>query len=362
VARCRAARRLPGALLWLVSTFACAAPTRRQCELEPPELVARSTGLSFDGVAVTGSGADLAYAWSEQSGLFVRQADAVQLGARCRGGIDALRAGQALYVACSRPAEDGGEVVVYQVGKEAVTVGNAGRDGHGVSLAALGDRVYVAFHEGALGDHAVWLAQLGAAPVRLSTPGHAAREPSLVAHAGHLYTAFAELELAAGPASQLLVSRDGAKPQRLASPRAFSPTPKLSADAQGVVLGYRDLGREGKRSELRVVRLDASGKVAGPATSVGRANDAGEPNLYGCGSLVTALLPREYGGERYVGIHALDGELSALGAGHQLYQTGHDFVLANGSCDGAGLRLIAADRAAPSRPGVQAVSLRFRCN
>ncbi|HEX5659933.1 MAG TPA: hypothetical protein VFX59_22210, partial [Polyangiales bacterium] len=53
--------------LWVLAS--CAAPTRRQCELEPPEVIARSQGLAFDGVAVAGS---RVYAWSEQAGLFVR--------------------------------------------------------------------------------------------------------------------------------------------------------------------------------------------------------------------------------------------------------------------------------------------------
>jgi hypothetical protein len=344
VARCKA--------LAFLALASCAAPTRRQCELEPPEVVARSQGLLFDGVALARS----AYAWSEQSGLYVRQRETVRLGERCRGGIDAAALDDRIFIACSRPAEDGGEVVVYR-GSEPILVGNAGRDGRGVALAVLGHDVHVAFHEGALGDHAIWLARVGAAPKRISREGKAAREPTLTAHHGHLYAAFAELDLQGAPASALFVSRDGSHAKQIGAP----PTPKLTTDAEGLLLGYRDRGREGGRSELRVVRLDALGQLAGPPASVGRANDVGEPNLYGCGELIAALLPREYGGERYVGIHPLDAQLSALGSGHQLYESGHDFTLAAGACDEHGLRLFAADRAAPSKPGVEAIALRFRC-
>jgi hypothetical protein len=341
VARCK--------LLALLVLGGCAAPTRRQCELEPPEVVARSRGLMFDGVAVAQGHV---YAWSEEAGLFVRSAQTRRLGERCRGGIDLDVIDGVPWVACSRP--DG--VVVYR-GDEATRVGNAGRDGRGVALAGE----WIAFHEGSLGDHAIWLAKLGHSPVRLSREGKAAREPTLVAHGGHLYAAFAELDLHGAPASTLFVSRDGTPAKQLATPRTFSPTPRLTADARGLVLGYRDRAKEGARSELRVVRLGADGGVEGTPRVIGRANDVGDPNLYGCGSLIAALLPREYGGERYVGIHPLDEQLSALGNGHQLYESGHDFTLAAGTCDARGLQLFAAERAAPSQPGVQAVALGFHC-
>ncbi|MET0286978.1 MAG: hypothetical protein ABW352_21020 [Polyangiales bacterium] len=344
-------------VLALLALASCAAPTRRHCELEPPELIARSEGLVFDGVAVAGDAAHRVYAWSEQAGLFVRERGVRRLGERCHGGLDVLVHQGETWVACSRPDE----VVLYR-GAQAIDVGEAGRDGHGVALAALGKQVHVAYHRGALGDHGIWLAQAGGEPRRISHEGKAAREPTLVARAGHLYAAFAELSLEGAPASKLFVSRDGSQAKQIADTRAYSPTPRLTADDRGLVLGYRDRAKEGARSELRVVRLDDAGHVSGAASVVGRANDVGDPNLYGCGELVAALLPREYGGERYVGIHALDEQLSALGNGHQLYESGHDFTLAAGTCDAHGLQLFAADRAAPSKPGVEAIALRFRCD
>ncbi len=359
MARCR--------LLLVLALASCAAPTRRQCELEPPELIARSQGLVFDGVAVAGEAAHRVYAWSEQGGLYVRDPQVRRLGERCRGGIDLLVVParglparepnmDGVWVACSRPD---GDVVVYH-GDQTTSVGNAGRDGRGVALAA-NDGVWVAFHQGAVGDYAIWLAKIGGEAKRISGAGMAAREPTLTAHGGHLYAGFASISLHGAPASQLFVSRDGMDAKQIAAPKVFSPTPRLTADDRGLVLGFRDRAKEGARSELRVARLDAQGQLAGPPLSVGRANDVGDPNLYGCGALVAALLPREYGGERYVGIHPLDGQLGALGNGHQLYESGRDFTLASGTCDPHGLQLFAADRAAPSKPGVEAIALRFHC-
>jgi hypothetical protein len=381
---------------------ACAAPSRRECALEPATPIVHSDGLGFDGIAVAQprSGAAV-YLWSEQSGLWAKRGPRgrpVRLADRCRGGIDATpaqpsaaRAGASadagLFVACSRATEDdadeSSEVVVYELDQALHTtlfgsVGRAGRDGHGVALALQGDKLYVAFHDGSIGQHTVSLATLpvraerptrdgdeGLAVTRVSRTGQAANEPSLFAHAGHLYVAFSELALnAEGKAeSAVMLSRDGAPAQQLTHVRAASPTPKLTSDARGLVLSYRDRDRtrNGDRSELYVLRLDAAGRPAGKAQAIGRANTEGEPSVYGCGALTTALLPREYGGERFVGINALDGELASIGAGHQFYATGRDFVLASGACVEGAWLLMAADRAAPSKPGVDAVALRFSC-
>jgi hypothetical protein len=341
-----------------------------------------SAGLGFDGIAVAvPRSGGVVYLWSETTGLWARrglEAPAVRLGARCRGGIDALPAREAgLFVACSRATEDdadeSSEVVVYKLDDQLHaslfgSVGRAGRDGRGVALAVLPDALYVAFHDGSIGQHTVSLAKLGAAGLelhRLSRVGSAASEPSLLAHGGHLYVAYSELALnAEGQAEGAVVlSRDARPGVQIGHVRAVSPTPKLTSDARGLVLSYRDRDRlrSGDRSELYVLRLDAQGKPVSTPHAIGRANAEGEPSVYGCGALTAALLPREYGGERFVGINALDGELASIGAGHQFYATGKDYMLASGTCvDGAWL-LMAADRAAPSKPGVDAVALRFSC-
>jgi len=58
------------ALLLLLS-IACEAP-RAPCELAPPELVARSAGLAFDGIATAAASPEHAlFAWSSEEGLFV---------------------------------------------------------------------------------------------------------------------------------------------------------------------------------------------------------------------------------------------------------------------------------------------------
>jgi hypothetical protein len=351
--------------------------------------VVRSAGLSFDGIAVAAlSQGGALYVWSDASGLWAKrtgategatppQSPALRLADRCRAGLDAEadeRGGA--FVACSRAthddADEASEVVVYKLDATLHaslfgSVGRAGRDGRGVSLAVQDQAVYVAYHDGTIGQHAITLARLDAEGLTrrlLSHAGSAASEPSLEAHGGHVYAAFSELALDAEGAveSAVWLARDDQPARRVAQTRADAATPKLTADARGLVLSYRDrsLGG-GARSELYVLRLDAAGRPTSTARAIGRANAEGEPSVHGCGALTTALLPREYGGERFVGINALDGELSSLGAGHQLYETGRDFVLASGACVGGAWLLLAADRATPSEPGVEALALRFQC-
>lgn len=354
-------------------------------------------GLGFDGIAVTSaawltpSAENALYLWSDETGLWASRGDGkgsqTRLAERCSGGIAATSFGADTYVGCSRtlsgPDNADSEVLVYQLvlgdtsavrARALASVGRAGRDGHGVAVAADENAVYLAFHDGSLGAHTIALATLRAGTTKtaqLSRSGHIASEPALIAHGGHVYVAFAELELRPDgqPGSSVWLSRDGARAVMTADSHVYSPTPKLTADAQGLVLSYRDRSRlherdavrPGTRSELYVTRLDARGKRAGKVHAVGRANTDGEPSVFGCGALTTALLPREYGGERFVGINALDGALSSVGAGHQLYATGREFVLASGACVDGSWLLFAADRAPPGAPGSEAVSLRFSC-
>ncbi|MDB4976543.1 MAG: hypothetical protein JWN48_4884 [Myxococcaceae bacterium] len=279
-----------------------------------------------------------------------------------------------MYVACSRtlvdPENADTEVVLYRLDSALqanvlASVGRAGRDGHGVALSATQSAIYVAFHDGSIGEHAIVLATVendAVRTLRLSHVGQVASEPALLAEGGHVYVTYSELELTrdGAPASTVWLSRDGEPARLIARTATYSPTPKLTRDAASLVLSYRDRHR-GTRSELYVVRLDDHGKRVGEPRGVGRANTDGEPSVFGCGELTTALLPREYGGERFVGINALDRELSSVGAGHQLYATGREFVQASGTCLGNGWLLFAADRAAPGKPGSEAVSMHFSC-
>lgn len=377
-------RAVCAALLPVLAQASCAAPSGQQCELQPPISVAHGLGLSFDGIAVAAVASrdghqSALYLWSDASGLWVRRGTsqpALRLTDRCRGGVAAQAAADGrVFVACSRATEDdadeASEVAVYELdgalhARPYGSVGRAGRDGRGVALALLQGAVHVAFHDGSIGEHAVSLARLdarGSTLRRVSHAGSAASEPALLAHGGHVYVAFNELSLSpAGDAeSSLWLARDQLPARRILRTRATSPTPTLTADARGLVLGYRDRVPGVPRSELFVQRLDRQGAPVGTPHSVGRANSDGEPTVHGCGALTTALLPREYGGERFVGVNALDGELRSMGAGHQLYATGRDYVLASGVCIDGAWQLLAADRASPAKPGVEAVALRFSC-
>jgi len=247
-------------------------------------------------------------------------------------------------------------------------LGEAGRDSRGVSLALSGSGVHVAFHDGAIGEHGVLLASLDGEALslrRVSRSKVAASEPALLAHDGHLYLAFSALSLPSAATAEasaaVFIARDGEPARLLVHTQVADAAPTLAADDHGLVLGYRDRKRKGARSELSVVRLDAALQRVGLPRTIGRANSEGAPRLYGCAQLTAALLPREYGRERFVGVNQLDTQLASVGAGHQFYTTGHDFVLASGACLGDSLLMFAADRAGPSKPGVEAHALRFSC-
>jgi len=98
---------------------------------------------------------------------------------------------------------------------------------------------------------------------------------------------------------------------------------------------------------------------------VGRANGEGAPRLARCGAVHAAVLPREYGGEHYVAVHELDGQLTNRGGGHQYYANTREFVQASATCVGAAeqgeLTLLIGERAQPAKPGVELMTLRFSC-
>jgi hypothetical protein len=374
---------LGGALaVWCALALSCDLPAQRTCALDAPVTVARGEGLSFDGVSVARLGSAPLFAWSDARGLSIKRgATEVQVGERCRGGIDLVarpgaRATRAL-LACSRPADDDvtprSEVVLYAVDEQLRaeplhTIGRVGRDGQGVALAAPSEAVVaLTYHDGSAGEHAIMRATIRGDDLqvrRLSKPGSAAAEPALLAHEGHVYVAYTlhDLEATDEHVSSLWIARDDEAPTRVLRTRTHDPAPKLAADARGLVLAYRDRPRHKSRNELYVARLDAALSVVGRARAIGRANGEGEPALRGCGSVLAALLPREYGSERFVGVNALDGELASLGVGHQFYASGREFVRASADCVDDRFLLFAADRAAPGKPGVEAVALGFHCD
>jgi hypothetical protein len=364
-----------GVLLASAMLMACA-PTRRRCELAAPEAIAHSAGLSFDGLAVAiDVRARPVFAWSTAEGLFARTAGHAEqrIGDRCKGGIGVQADSSGAYVACARSGERDGAVVLYSLDaqlrtRSVHTLGHAGRDGRGVALALLGERVHVAFHDGSFGMHSVNLASLHKGELRVrrvSAQAAAASAPALLGHAGHLYLAYAELKLppqARGEAnSSIMLARDDQPAHEVQRSRVHDGAPTLAVDGEGLLLGYRDRKRDSARSELRVVRIDRQLRAAGAPRVIGRANAEGPPSVHGCPGLTAALLPREYGSERFVAVNQLDRELASVAAGHQFYTSGRNFVLASGACVRDGLMLFAADVAAPGKPGVDALAMRFSC-
>jgi hypothetical protein len=128
------------------------------------------------------------------------------------------------------------------------------------------------------------------------------------------------------------------------------------------VLAFRDRRAGDKRSELYVARLDPRRlQPTERPHKVGRANGEGAPSLARCRGLRAAVVPREYGGEHYVAVHVLSEALENLGGGHQYYANTREFVQASAACAAQGLNLLIGERAHPSSPGVELMTLRFQC-
>jgi hypothetical protein len=370
--RSRAARiRLASlVLLWV----GCE-PAHPRCELAPPEPIAHHDGLGFDAIAVSSGRDGPLYAWSNRAGLFVSRSAPRRIGERCSGGIDLETSEDRSYVACSRSTLDGdGRVLLYVLDahldvQRTHTLGQAGRDPRGVALALRGGQVFVAHHDGAVGAHHIELSTLAQDKVarrRLSREGAIASHPALLVHRQRLYAAFAETRLPDGlrgeARSVIQLARDDEPARAVYESHAAESAPSLAADANGLMLAFRNHRAGESRSELQVARLDDDLRVRGKPRTIGRANSEGAPSVHGCPAWTAALLPREYGSERFLAVNRLDGELASVGAGHQFYTSGRDYVLASGACERGDLLLFAADRAAPMKPGVDAVALRFSCH
>jgi hypothetical protein len=368
-------------LLSLASGCEWRADAAPECRLTPGEVLTRVGGLGFDDVRLISlSDHTLIASWSDARGVWLRSLNAAghpltaatQVTERCAGGLALLAHQDGLLLGCVRPDAEGGGARLYQLDAHgsvlsSMSLGQVGRDGHGIALAARGERVLVAFHEGAVGQHAIHLASLEKDRLvnvaRVSHSERASAAPALLWQGDRYYLAWSESALEPGSEapSQIWLMREGSAPRKLVESAVFDPAPSLTWNGTELVLGFRDRRAHDKRSELYVTRLDTELKAKGSPLRVGRANSEGPPELHTCGKLRAAVLPREYGGEHYVAVHALDAELHNLGGGHQYYANSREFVLTDATCSTDGLTLLVGERAPPDKPGVELLSLRFTC-
>lgn len=368
--------------LALLCLSACGRPETEapRCALSPPHELARAEAASFDGVALSGDGRRVLAAWSSSAGSFVRALDGqgkplgapVPLGESCRGGVDVNVAGDVAHVGCVRPGDDdASDVLLYTLDaalrvRAETSLGRAGRDGRGIALASDGARVMALYLDGRTGVHALRMVTLAHGELHertLTRAGRAGSEPALLVHDGDVYALFAETDFdAPGKApTRIMLAKNDQPPVELRKVDVPDPAPTLRHDGTGFVLTFRDRPPDDRKPELYAVRLRDDLRFAGEPHQVGRANTEGPPTLHTCDAQRLALVPREYGGERYIAVHALGPTLDNLTGGHQFYANSRDFVRAAGACVQGGLVFVAGERRTPADRGVTLEGMRFSC-
>jgi hypothetical protein len=381
------ARSSAVALLLLAACGSESTPALR-CRLSPGEPFGEAPGSRFDAVAVDARGDAALAVWSSSEGLFVRQrilqypsnvrarapAPAIRIGEPCRGGVDVEHADDRVFIGCMRPGDDEehAEAVLIQLEtnltpKGETPIGRAGRDGRGIDVEVAGKRTLVLYQEGVVGAHAVRLVIREGESVTeqvVSRPGHAASQPSLFVDEGASYATFTETDYdtPGKQASEILVARVGQPARVLEKVRVDDPAPHLGRDERGLVLTFRDLRDGEHRAELYALRLSDQLTPQGKPAKIGRANTEGAPVVHVCEGQRLGVLPREYGGERYIALHALGPALENLSQGHQFYANERDFVLAAAACFGRELFVLAGEQKTPADRGVQLMALRFGCD
>lgn len=354
-----------------------AASVQGACDFGATQTVVSTPGLSFDGVALAKRERDYLAVWSEPRGLFARQLDrhgkpqagAHRLGERCRGGIATAQQGAATGVACLRPRGHAELGRVDAAGRwlGAQALGAAGRDSEGIAVVAHAGGFAVAWHDGQPGRYRAQWAVTGGGQTptdsTLSDPAYAAGAPALVSHQGKLLASWAETRFtpSGDSATRLQVARIGQAGRSLGESSIHEAAPQLLSVQGRLWVGFRDRRRAAQRAQLYALRLDNALAAIGQPIRVGRANSDGPPRMVGCALDRFALTPRVYGGEMYIGVHALDADFKHRGDGHQYYENSREFVRAAGACTETGLLMFAAERSAPGQPGVRGIAAPLSC-
>jgi hypothetical protein len=302
------------------------------------------------------------------------RAQPTRVAEHCLGGIALSAAAHELLLGCVRPDEDEerSEVVLYVLDHalhtlETRALGRAGRDGLGIAVAHEPGGSAALYLDGEVNVHALRLVRFHAGKSDehiVSRPGHDAADPSLLVAGSTLLATWSETEYDSLGASrtELMLAKNGGEARVLARTSVHHPLPSLSLDAGGLVLSFRDQPGKERRAEHYVQRLRADLVPSEHPIKVGRSNSEGAPSLQVCGDERVALLPREYAGERYIGVHPLDEELHNLTGGHQFYANSRDFVRAAGVCSQGHALFMTAERKTPAERGVHAVTMSFTCD
>ncbi len=388
------APRAIAAVCALVLGSACgeagsAAPrTTGACSFGVERAIATGTGATFDGIALARGPDGLRAIWSDAAGLFARAlrddgtptAEAVRLGARCRGGLAAATDEGRLLVACLAPAESatgsGGSVSLVALGRGATEartteVGAAGRDSSAIAIAVANGRTWIAWHDGTPGAQRVRLTSVGrdGAPTTPVALGNASRAGGSVALAvtasGHVLVAWAETWVDGPRLRGFVRLADASHPRvvRDLEPLSTSaPALAFTRDERGVVLAMRDERPRRARRAVFVLRIGESLSETTNAVHVGRANGAGGPAIASCGGRVVLAVPRTYGRrEVLIGLHQLTPRFARDGGELQIYEYDSELSYAALACVQESVLVLYAERRSPAEPGPRLRTTMLTC-
>jgi hypothetical protein len=331
-------------------------------------------GPTLDGLAVAPLDDGAYFAWSERSGLFGIALDAmgrahgdrVRLGPPCSGGLDALRDGERVLIACSVRGDpergDRGAIVVYARDGDSVRVlerhEGVGAEGSGVALARSGSGVAVGWQEAQGATSAAWVTDLGgtAEPRRLSRGGFRATAPALVFEDDTLLALWGELWIdAEGDSAGRIQLQAGHRAPRSIGDLAYEQmlpvlTPDETEGAGGAILAFRDRRPAGTRPNVLLSRIEASTREV-TAIRGAPANAAGASVAVPCENAVMVVAPRTHSRtERLVSVRRHTTALDGMGPEQQLYEHAATFEWADAVCLGERLLVVYGARSSPATP------------
>lgn len=378
--------RLAAGLALLVTLAACErGPAGVGCGFEETHLHARAVGGVFDDVELVAHGEGARLVWSDRSGLYVARLDASgrrvgaarRVATACPGGIAAAAQGDALVVACARPADRDrgrpGRVVLLRAGEDGARVigeaGPVGAESRGVDVAVHGERVVVGWRDADVFTARARVAELsgGALAARAaSSDGTLASAPSFVFHEGALVAAWTESWFDPGgrPAGHLFVQREGEPPRPSLEVADLEVRVQLASDPRGLMVALRDRRPRGAEHRSFAGRLDERLRLRLDALhSPARADAArSEPMLVACGAHVFSVSTRTSSrGVTMVSLRRLDGALEAVEAEQQIYEYHARFPQAVGACVGGALLVAVGERASEVSPVPRLRTYRLRC-
>ncbi|HJL15467.1 MAG TPA: hypothetical protein RMH99_07430 [Sandaracinaceae bacterium LLY-WYZ-13_1] len=362
------------------------------CGFGESHLVAEATGPLFHDLTLVATAHGPAVIWSDRSGLFLRplgphgrpRGPARRLGPACPGGVAGDAVGDALDVACLRPADrdrarPGGLTLLRVQGPRfdgarphrLGETGPVGSESAGVDVVHHGGRVLVGWRDADVFTARARVASLeGGAierdPTPLSTRGVLASAPSLHVVDGALLRAWTEswFDARGAPTGHLLVQRDDGPPMPSLDVADVDVRVHLTADARGPIVAMRDRRPRGARHRSFVGRLDERLALAERHLHSPARADAhgGRPMIVPCGDHVFSVATRRSSRQvTMVTLRRLDADLRPVEDEQQIYEYHARFPQAVGLCVDDRLLVAVGERQSEARREPRLRTYELRC-